>query len=250
MGRGARPRVAPRRAVAGSSPLVPFAGELLLWAAGALRLSVIRSGDADTSEATAKRVAAGSASVRGERIRVLSHSLIGALFEEPYLAARGFGSIETDLLLVQLTAVLEWFLEQWDVLATGANHIGPPFVFLAGHELCLESALRLSALCTRYPFWHLDLLACASHWEGSGISGALKALRSSCPRPPSEQALYERAGIAKNTFKSLRDGKRLPQEENVLRLASALAHFGAQRGEGARSEADIRFSLRGTCQCT
>lgn len=247
MERGAGRRAAPRRPAVGSSPPIPFAGELLLWAAGALRLSVIRGGDGHTSEATAKRAATGSARVRGERIRALARSFVGALFEGPYLAACGFEPVEVELLHVQLAAVLEWFLE-----SAGTTSRQAPTKSDQGSSSSQASTSLRKRLCGFRPcacgtHWHLDLLACAPHWRGLGVSGSLEALRLSCKRPPSDQAIYEKAKIAKNTFKHLRDGKRLPQEENVLRLAKALSHFGAQGPRRVLSEAEVRFSLRIAC---
>ncbi len=175
------------------------------------------------------------------------------------MVACGFDAVEAGLLNVQLAAVLEWFLERWDGLAVDANNVGPGLEYFVGQDLAQEAALKVAALCTRYPLWHIDLLLSAPYWQGPGIRGALNAMQASCPpgrairekvkraSQPSDRVIYEEAKIAKNTFKDLRNGAHLPVEENVLRLAKAFSALDAQGPRGARSEAELRFSLRLAC---
>ncbi len=229
------------------SPL-PNSAQAVAWLASALGLANVRGGTSRVSESTAKRIAACNPSVSDNKISALLEDLVDGLFTPSYLAARGLKGERAAEHRTVLLAGLEGALAVWDRFAALVNRADhgerATIVQFWGATALGEIGIRIAAYVTLYgqvaPAWR----RIGTWMRKPGIAEALRKLRESGKTRISDAALRKKSKLQPHTFRDLREGRRLPKEDTLLRLARALSRPHLNEGPAVD---EITFELRLAC---
>lgn len=229
---------------------LPTASQAVAWIASALRFSDLRSGNGAVSEATTKRIAAGAATVSGDKTAALVNRLVDGLFSEHHMRARGLDASEAADHRAVTIAGFEGALAVWDRFTAMANHgegrgrgaTIPVLGVLFFEDFVLRLAAYVALYGTSFPELrrHVDR-------GGKSVVEALAQIRARSHGGISDGALIEAARIDRNTLRDLRKGARLPREETILAVAAGLAKLGIRNGDRGATVHDLEFELRLGC---
>ena len=236
----------------GAPPRLPTGGEVVGWLVSALRFADLRAGTEAFSESTAKRVARAAAEVSDEKRSEVLRALVHRFFSDDYLASHGLNRDAAQQHNMVVLAGLEGALSKWDALVGMGNGMGREYaeavVIHGAPEVLLDAALRIGAYLACF---RKVIPASRFVWEWCskpGIQGAFHTLLKRSTVPPSDNVLIRSAKIARNTLRDIKSGKSIPQEETILRLASAFSKHGVQNGDGTETdECGLELELRLSC---
>jgi tetratricopeptide (TPR) repeat protein len=199
-----------------------------------------------------KRLASGAPVVTEAKQLALVDRVVEALFSPAYLDARGLSPEDAALhnrLVAGATAALA---ELWDRTAAQVNQLDPAMIpeGVAPH-LAMEALLDAEVRCGAYLCFHGQLhpvIDQMGRWTGQrGLKPCLAWLRGLARRPVVNERVCQLAKISKNTWASLKEGRRIPQDDTIDRLAHALHRFELHLGTDRLTAAEIGLVLRAGC---
>ena len=204
------------------------------------------------SRATVNRLASATPVVADAKQNVLVQATVEALFTPDYLRARGLSPDEVAVHNRLVVGALTSLAEQWDGTAALVNQLDPAMIPDGiAPWLAMEALLDAAVRCAAYLCLHGRLCPAIDQigrWtSGPGVKPCLTWLRGLARRSITSDRVCRLAKITKNAWVSLKEGRTLPRDDTIDRLAHAFETFDLHLGTDRLTAAEIGLALRTAC---